>query len=359
MTVLVYVVLMAVVAWDLYFFIPYILALTGTEMKREWEPEVSVIIPAHNEEANIGQAIRSVLESGYKKMEVLIVDDGSEDGTYSEALKLSRDGRVKVIRVEHRGKAGALNEGLKVAKGEIIVTMDADCVMEKAAINRLVERFYNDRVVAVGGQVRVVVESFLSLMQDVEHLRIAMFRRARELENLSIAPGPVSAFRAETLRSAGGFSEDLVEDYATTAKLKKKGRVVYAPGAVVRTRMPSSLRNLWRQRVRWVTGDLGNLRTENLRKKVSIAIGDVVAILDVVLPFILIGSPTLLIAWIAFEIGTILPPAIKEGTPEKWGWVEVVAFPLILWLWALFYSSLHIYCYFNFYVLGRKTAKWE
>ncbi|AAL80589.1 glycosyl transferase [Pyrococcus furiosus DSM 3638] len=333
--------LFLVFAWDGYFFLRYIIGLTRKYRTIQWNPTVSVIIPAYNEEENIESAIKAALSQDYPVSEVIVVDDGSEDKTYERALRMAQeDTRVKVIRIPHGGKARALNEGIKVARGEIIVTTDADSYMAKDAVRRLVERFYSPDIVGVGGQIRVVVESFLTLVQDIEHLRIAMYRRAKELEDLSLAPGPLSAFRREALDQIGGIAESIVEDYATTKLLKKVGKVVYAPKAKLFTRMPITLKELWRQRKRWFIGDLNHLEPKDYA---ILMLSDFIAFLDVILPllFIVRGEFLLLGAFFGFEILTMLPPIIFEGGSI----IEALSFPFILIFLAMFYLGIHIYGY--------------
>nr|WP_048055396.1 glycosyltransferase family 2 protein [Pyrococcus sp. NA2] len=331
--------LLLVFAWDSYFFFRYILGLLKGYKTREWQPTVSVIIPAYNEEENIESSVRSVLSQDYPVKEVIVVDDGSSDGTYERARRIN-DPRLRVIRIEHSGKTKALNEGIKASSGEIIVTTDADSVMEKNAVRRLIERFYSDDVVAVGGQVRVMIESPLTLVQDVEHLRIAMYRRGKDLDDLSLAPGPISAFRRDALERIGGIQESPVEDYATTKAIKRVGRVVYAPKAKVYTRMPMTLTDLWRQRKRWFLGDLRHL---NLREAIILALSDFIALLDVALPvaFLLTGKFSLLFLFLGFEYLTMLVPFLVEGGRL----IELLLFPFILWFLALFYLSVHLYGY--------------
>ncbi len=355
---LVYGVLTLILLWDCYFFSFYLVSLWRNDNReKNWRPLVSVIVPAYNEERNVKTAVASLLESGYPSLEVIVVDDGSSDRTF-EAASSVRDERVRVIRKRHGGKASAINTGLKLAKGEIIVVMDADSVLSPGSIDILVRRFYDDDVVAVGGQVRVLVDSLLSLLQDVEHLRIAMFRRAREMDNLGIAPGPLSAFRRETLIKGGGFPMDLVEDYAVTLKLKDTGKVVYAPKAVVWTRMHSSLGRLWRQRVRWTMGDLTKVGISPMRDVLRIIVGDAVAFADVILlPMLYLYSKYALLLWVTFEVLTMAVPTAVEGAPMRYKWVEIAFFPAILYFWALFYLTVHLYCYVR-YLIGRKESGW-
>ncbi|WP_258084467.1 glycosyltransferase [Thermococcus thermotolerans] len=336
--------LFLILLWDGYFFFNYIISLFRNYRIREWEPKVSIIIPAYNEGEKVLKAINSALSQDYPDFEVIVVDDGSEDNTFKVANSVN-DPRLRVYRVAHGGKAKALNFGLSKASGEIVVTTDADSYLERDAVKELVRRFYSNEIFGVGGQVRVSGGSFLEMAQDAEHLRIAMFRRAKEFDDLSVAPGPVSAFRREALERIGGFVEDIVEDYATTKALKAFGKVVYAPGARVWTEMPKSIGVLWRQRKRWFLGDLMNLGGGFTKDWAFLILGDVVAFLDVIVPPLLLvtGNFTLFALWWFFETLTMLLPTLFEGGRL----INALLFPIIVWFWAAFYLTLHIYGYLS------------
>ncbi len=333
--------LVIILLWDGYFFFNYIISLLKPLKTQEWKPFVSVLIPAYNEEKSIKETIKSVLAQDYENLEVIVIDDGSKDKTF-EVAKSIKDHRLRIFRKEHEGKSKALNFGLSKAKGEIIVTTDADTLLDNSAVNELVRRFYND-VVAVGGQVRVLGKSFLERAQDIEHLRIAMFRRAKELEDLSVAPGPISAFRKEVLIKAGGFVESIVEDYATTKEVRKFGKVVYSPKAKAFTQMHLSLKNLWKQRKRWFLGDLEHLGGGFEKEWFFLLLGDFIAFLDLIVPILLILNAKwfLLTLFLIFEIVTMIIPTLIEGG----GILNALAFPLFLYFWAGFYLMLHFYGY--------------
>lgn len=334
--------LVIVFLWDGYFFINYIISLFRNYLTKDWTPRISIIIPAYNEGDRCKRAIEAALAQDYPDFEVIFVDDGSQDNTYDVASSI-KDPRLKVFRIVHGGKSKALNFGLSKATGEIIVTTDADSALEKSAVKELVRRFYSEDVLGVGGQVRVLGNSFLERAQDVEHLRIATFRRAKELEDLSVAPGPISAFRKGALERIGGFVEDQVEDYATTKAIKKFGRVVYAPKARVWTEMPKDIRNLWRQRKRWFLGDLKNLGGGFTKEWVFLLLGDFIAILDILVPILLLvfGYWWAFGLWWGFETLTMLIPVLAEGGSIT----TALIFPAVLWFWAVFYLSLHLYGY--------------
>ncbi|AIF69951.1 hypothetical protein PAP_07810 [Palaeococcus pacificus DY20341] len=332
-----------IVLWDGYFFLNYLISLLNKYITKEWNPFVSILIPAYNEERNIEKAVSSALAQNYENFEVLVIDDGSEDETFEKAIQI-KDPRLRVFKMPHGGKAKALNFGLSKANGEVIVTTDADTQLNNNATKELIKRFHDD-VVCVGGQVRVLGHSFLERAQDVEHLRIAMFRRAKELEDLSVAPGPISAFRRDALEKIGGFVESKVEDYATTIELKKVGRVVYAPNAKAFTKMPSSIKTLWRQRKRWFLGDLEHFGGGFEKEWFFLLFGDFITLLDIILPIALaLSSQWLLLGFfLAFEVLTILVPTLAEGGSL----MNAFLFPFFLWFWALFYLTLHIYGYLH------------
>lgn len=335
-------VLAVIFLWDGYFFLNYIISLFRNYRTKEWTPKVSLLIPAYNEGERVLKSIKAALGQDYPDFEVIVVDDGSEDNTFEVANSV-KDPRLRVYRNEHSGKARALNFGLSKASGEIIVTTDADSELDENALKELVRRFYSNEVLGVGGQVRVMGSSFLERAQDIEHLRIAMFRRAKELEDLSLAPGPIAAFRREALERIGGFVEDIVEDYATTKAIKKLGKVVYAPRARVYTEMHNTLSKLWRQRKRWFLGDLKNLGGGFTKDWAFLLLGDFVALLDILVPPLLLalGRWELFLLWYGFEVITMLVPTVVEGGSL----LNALLFPFIVWFWALFYLMLHVYGY--------------
>ncbi len=115
---------------------------------------MSVLVPAYNEAAGIEKAVRSLAASDYPEFEVVVIDDGSTDGTGElvDGLGLSR---VRVIREANRGKAAALNTGLAAARHELIAAVDADTVFEPQSLTSLVRPLADERVGAVAGNTKV------------------------------------------------------------------------------------------------------------------------------------------------------------------------------------------------------------
>ncbi|MFD0265287.1 bifunctional polysaccharide deacetylase/glycosyltransferase family 2 protein [Streptomyces sp. NPDC127106] len=242
----------------------FVAARRHVRMRRKpWGPPVtepvSVIVPAYNESAGIEAAVRSLLASDHP-VEVIVVDDGSTDGTADivEALRLPG---VRVIRQQNAGKPAALNTGIAAASCNLLVMVDGDTVFEPDAVRMIVQPFANRRVGAVSGNAKVVNRGgLLGRWQHIEYVvGFNLDRRLFDLaECMPTVPGAVGAFRREALLRVGGVSDiTLAEDTDLTMALCRDGwRVVYEERAKAWTEAPASLGALWKQRYRWCYGTL-------------------------------------------------------------------------------------------------------
>nr|MDT0660627.1 bifunctional polysaccharide deacetylase/glycosyltransferase family 2 protein [Micromonospora sp. DSM 115978] len=221
---------------------------------------VSVIVPAYNESANIAATVRSLMRSDYPRLEVIVVDDGSTDGTADVVERLRLAG-VSVIRQANAGKPAALNAGIARARGDLLVLVDGDTVFEPDAVGRLVQPLRDPDVGAVSGNTKVANRrGLLGRWQHLEYvigfnLDRRMFDVARCMPTV---PGAIGAFRRAAVVDVGGVPADtLAEDTDFTMALIRAGwRVVYTPDAVAWTEAPASLTQLWRQRYRWCYGTM-------------------------------------------------------------------------------------------------------
>ncbi|MFF4633728.1 glycosyltransferase [Streptomyces griseorubiginosus] len=220
---------------------------------------VSVLVPAYNEAKCIENTVRSLMASEHP-IEVLVIDDGSSDGTARivEAMDLPN---VRVVRQLNAGKPAALNRGLANARHDIIVMMDGDTVFEPSTVRELVQPFGDPRVGAVAGNAKVGNrDSLIGAWQHIEYVMgFNLDRRMYDiLRCMPTIPGAVGAFRRSALERGGGMSDDtLAEDTDITMAMHRDGwRVVYAEKARAWTEAPESVQQLWSQRYRWSYGTM-------------------------------------------------------------------------------------------------------
>ncbi|SBW18811.1 polysaccharide deacetylase [Candidatus Protofrankia californiensis] len=233
---------------------------------RHWQaaagfrPPVSVIIPAYNEAVGIADTVHSMVANDYPDLEVIVVDDGSTDGTADIVERLGLP-EVVVVRQANQGKPAALNHGIAVASADVLVLVDGDTVFEPDTVSHAVQPLRDPAVGAVAGNTKVGNrQGLLGRWQHIEYVQgFNLDRRMYDmLQCMPTVPGAIGAFRREALESVGGVSEDtLAEDTDLTMALCRAGwRVVYAEQARAWTEAPATLSALWRQRYRWCYGTM-------------------------------------------------------------------------------------------------------
>lgn len=234
----------------------------------EWLPPVTIIVPAYNEARVVAAAVRSLLEQDYPAFEVLVVDDGSTDGTREVVAGLEGrygDITVRLVSKSNGGKASALNTGIALARHEFVLCMDADSRLTRETLRAAMRHFADPRVGAVAGNVKVANRRNLwTRLQALEYIEgLNMARRAQGfLHVVNIIPGPIGMFRRRVLLEVGGYDTDtFAEDADLTLKLLTAGwHVVYEDRAQAWTEAPEQLLDLLKQRYRWTRGILQALR---------------------------------------------------------------------------------------------------
>lgn len=269
-------------------------------------PPVTLIVPAYNEERVIAQSIRSLLALSYSRLEVVVVNDGSKDGTLDELIRSfslrksevrpsaglptkpvrgiyisTVEPRVVVVDKVNGGKADSINAGINFSQSPYFIGMDADSLFEPDAVTRALRLALEDpeHVVGVGGVVRGINGSivdagrirrphlllnFWVVIQVIEYLRSFLAgRTAWSLVNgLLIIPGAFGLFQKAAVVDCGGYATDTVtEDFELVLRMHRnarekglKWRILLAPDAVCWTEMPASRKVLSGQRKRWHEG---------------------------------------------------------------------------------------------------------
>lgn len=260
----------------------FVITLAASFKKRTWksdyEPHVSIVIPAYNEEKNIGKCLEAIQQTDYPegKKEVIVVDDGSNDRTVEIARNFKN---VKIARQEHKGKVDALNLGVSKASRNIVITIDSDVMMEKDFIRNIAKPFSDPDVGAVSGAAKVAnTDTILTAFQSIEYIynSLLMDSFSKVFGTSLWFWGALSSFKKDVLLKVGGFKKTSeTEDFDTMIRIKKHGyKTVSTKNAMGRVNVPSNMVSLFKQRIRWWKGSLQTL-SKNLdmfRPKHGIAI---------------------------------------------------------------------------------------
>jgi biofilm PGA synthesis N-glycosyltransferase PgaC len=228
------------------------------ELKRY--PSFTVLIPAYCEEKGIAETLEAATRIDYPDYEVLVVDDASTDGTLEAVRPFVEAGRVRlVVKQRNEGKAMAMNDALPVARGELVLVMDADAAPDPMILRWMAPHFESPRVAAVTGNPRVHNrQTFLSQLQMIEFSSIiSLLRRAQRIwGRILTMSGVVGAFRKSAMIDVGLYSPEMAtEDIDMTWKLQRASYDVrYEPRALVWMKVPPTLRGLAVQRRRWAIG---------------------------------------------------------------------------------------------------------
>jgi poly-beta-1,6-N-acetyl-D-glucosamine synthase len=238
---------------------------------KKYEPMVSVLVPAWNEEEGVITTAEALLKSSYKNMEIIIIDNASTDNTETNARNLIKKyensleygvSHINIIyyREERRGKGHALNKGIRMANGDIIMSIDADCYVPPYTVENFVGHFRDPKVMAAVGNVKIGnTNNVLGVVQNLEFLFSFYFKKSDSLlGSIYIIGGAAGAFRKEVFKKLGGYNTyNITEDIDLSVRIQHSGmKIVYAPDAVVYTEGAADFAGLIKQCLRWKRGRL-------------------------------------------------------------------------------------------------------
>lgn len=321
---------------------------------------VSVLIPAFNEALVIEGSIRRVLASRDVAVEVIVIDDGSTDGT-SAVVRAAFDGdpRVRLLMLENGGKARALNHGLLLVSGDVIIALDADTQFENDTIAKLARWFADGSVGAVAGNAKVGNRvNLVTRWQAVEYVTAQNLERRAlsRFDAIMVVPGAVGAWRRAALDQVGGYPTDtLAEDQDLTIAIQRHGwRIAYDVDAVAWTEAPETFRALAKQRFRWAFGTLQCLWKHSaiLRERRPAGLA-------------FVGIPQ---AWV-FQIGfALVSPMIDlallmsiAGTAmrlHQHGWAQTQSDVLRMGIYWVAFTAIDIACGWIAYRLERRERRY-
>lgn len=242
----------------------YIHAIKGGADKNAM-PKVSLIVPCWNEEVGVLTTVESILTNGYKNIEIIVVNDGSTDNSDNIMRKyllahqdLVRENKLIYVYQENTGKGGALNKGLTYVTGEIVVTVDADSLLERGSIYRLTRYYLDKDIMAVVGNVQILnKKNLVGMMQYLEYHFGFYNKRAHAILGAEyIFGGACASFRACIFDEIGLFdTSNMTEDIEMSMRVRAHGyKCTYADDVIAYTEGASDILGLIKQRVRWKKG---------------------------------------------------------------------------------------------------------
>ncbi len=229
-------------------------------------PRVAIIVPCWNEETTIAGTVHSLLTLEYApdRLQIILVDDGSTDGTPEAMRAFANEPRIKILRKENGGKHTAINAGIELAsEADIIGCLDADSFVAPGALREMIAYFDDPKVAAVTPAMSVFnPTTMLERMQNAEYIFGIGWRHALALVNgIFVTPGPFSMYRKSVVDELGGFRyAHQAEDMEMALRMQRHGwHIENAPKARVYTKVPRNVFKLIKQRTRWTTGFLRNV----------------------------------------------------------------------------------------------------
>lgn len=344
---------------------------------------ISILVPAYNEQAGIVEAVRALLGLRYPNFEIVVIDDGSKDGTFaalrdafdlvevpytvpqdvatrgvvlSVHLPRRASGSLLVVRKENSGRADSLNVGLNLARNPLICMVDADSILDAGALLTVAKPFSDDptRVVATGGVIRIANEctvvagrvvdarwprGWLPRIQTMEYLRAFLLGRAgwSRISGLVIISGAFGLFRRDLVVEVGGLDPDSIgEDAELVVSMHEllrhrrvDYRICFVPEPISWTEAPSTLRVLARQRRRWHRG-LAELLYKHRRMMCNPRYGRIgLLVLPYYLVFELLAPVVelsgVIVVPVALAIGAVNLAFLAEFTLATYGFACVVS----------------------------------
>ena len=289
------------------------------------EEDVTVLIPVYNSKETIKETIESIKMQKYcGNIYINIIDDGSTDGTLEKLKSMELNSNISIIESEHKGKAEALNKGLKEVNTKYTITIDGDTVLHPLAIRKIMNKLINSskNTVATAGSmfVKNSKKSFIAKLQEWDYtLGIFGVKFVQGNYNSTlVAQGAFSAYETKVLNEIGGWQNCVGEDIILTWQLLSKGyETNFAKNAIAFTEVPEKLKKLGNQRKRWARGMIEAFKKVNILKSKKMKLkSKFLILLNIFFPFIdlallifvplglillLLGNP-LLISWISLLV---------------------------------------------------------
>ncbi|OGI68334.1 hypothetical protein A2732_01205 [Candidatus Nomurabacteria bacterium RIFCSPHIGHO2_01_FULL_40_10] len=228
-------------------------------------PAVTIVVPCFNEEHTVYKTVRSLLDLNYPKdkLKIFLIDDGSTDGTWNIICHFEKYKNVKIFHKKNGGKYTALNLGLEHSETDFFGGLDADSFIDSESLVRIMSYFEKDEsVMAVAPSVTVHnPRNFIQNVQKEEyHMGVYFKKMLGFLGAISVTPGPLTIFRKKVFDDLGPYRHGHnSEDMEIACRMQQNQyKIEYCNDAYVYTSTPMTIKNLYKQRLRWMYGLINN-----------------------------------------------------------------------------------------------------
>ena len=236
------------------------------EIPEDAYPSATFLIPCWNEEETVINTIKSVLDLDYpkEKFNLIVIDDGSTDGTWRTLQQYVNHPQIMLLTKENGGKHSALNHALTFLKTQLVISFDADTKINRDALKKAAAYFIKDTtLMALGGT--VLIDKPKTMAQKAQEIEYEIFSFTKKMLGLAdavfVVPGAFSVFRCEVFDIVGGYrNAHNLEDIELTIRMQKHGlKISHAHDAIVWTKGPGTVKQLYKQRLRWSYGFIMNM----------------------------------------------------------------------------------------------------
>ena len=280
--VIFYVLIFLSVYVQVFFFVTFLenrkkIIIRDKKITLEFYPAVTITVPCWNEEKTVGKTVRSLLNLNYPKdkLQIFLIDDGSTDDTWKVINKFAGCPNTKIFHKENGGKFSALNLGLQNTKTDFLGGLDADSFADPESLVRIMSYFGKDpSIMAVAPS--VIVSNSKNIVQNAQKAEYSMGVYLKKmlcfLGAINVTPGPMTIFRKKVFDDLGGYRHGHnTEDMEIAYRMQKNNyKIEYCNDAYVYTNTPTTIKKLYRQRLRWIYGFINNTidyKNVFLRKK--------------------------------------------------------------------------------------------
>lgn len=305
-------------------------------INRSWNPKISVLIPAHNEQAVISKTIKSIKDSNYKNIEIIVIAHNCNDNTYQEAKKQN----VKVLNTNiGKTKGDALNYGFKRVTGDVICVIDSDSIIPSTYFDIAISELRGHDALQTEVQIYNAEDSFLSKMTSVEfQIHAATHQFLKNKWDMALLGGNGQFIKRNVFKKIGTWSNNLADDTEISMRMLSEGfKIAFTDKTHVKQEAVTDFKSFIKQRTRWSQGN-ASLIKESLKIKHKNRLQVFFSVNGILF------SPFIKLSNIIFIIGFMMGEGISDI------FLLLVAPYILFLILAMLKQKIYILCVIPFYL---------